>query len=180
MIHSLVIGLTLAVASGSDFSQFFFGSSIEYILTNVIFVASLTTAIIFHQLFEGLSLGIRIAALPPPMNANDGFHDENSRTSSSCVSASVNQRVLNGQRFLWPSTTYLGVRKWWLSRLKHLKDLYWLKPTLSFLFAVTTPSGMALGILLFGPRRKTSTGKFDFLLSRMAQLSFLLGQVLCC
>jgi len=25
----------------------------------------LTTAIIFHQLFEGLSLGIRIAALPP-------------------------------------------------------------------------------------------------------------------
>jgi len=27
--------------------------------------ASLTTAIIFHQLFEGLSLGIRIAALPP-------------------------------------------------------------------------------------------------------------------
>jgi len=29
-------------------------------------VASLTTAIIFHQIFEGLSLGIRIAALPLP------------------------------------------------------------------------------------------------------------------
>ncbi|KAJ7583634.1 Zinc/iron permease [Mycena floridula] len=46
MIHSLVIGLTLALTTGSDFT-------------------SLVTAIIFHQLFEGLSLGIRIAALPP-------------------------------------------------------------------------------------------------------------------
>ncbi|KAJ3508919.1 hypothetical protein NMY22_g16463 [Coprinellus aureogranulatus] len=45
MIHSLVIGLTLSIASGADF-------------------ASLTTAIIFHQIFEGLSLGVRIAALP--------------------------------------------------------------------------------------------------------------------
>ena len=47
MIHSLVIGFTLALASGADFE-------------------SLVTAILFHQLFEGLSLGIRIAALPPP------------------------------------------------------------------------------------------------------------------
>ncbi|KAH9994332.1 ZIP zinc transporter-domain-containing protein [Russula compacta] len=47
MLHSLVIGFTLALASGSDFE-------------------SLVTAISFHQLFEGLSLGIRIAALPPP------------------------------------------------------------------------------------------------------------------
>ncbi|KAI0065164.1 Zinc/iron permease [Artomyces pyxidatus] len=47
MIHSLVIGLTLAIASGADFT-------------------SLVAAISFHQLFEGLSLGIRIAALPAP------------------------------------------------------------------------------------------------------------------
>jgi solute carrier family 39 (zinc transporter), member 1/2/3 len=47
MIHSLVIGFTLALASGPDFE-------------------SLVTAILFHQVFEGLSLGIRIAALPPP------------------------------------------------------------------------------------------------------------------
>ncbi|KAJ2913267.1 hypothetical protein MD484_g7147, partial [Candolleomyces efflorescens] len=45
MIHSVVIGLTLSITSGADFT-------------------SLTTAIIFHQIFEGLSLGIRIAALP--------------------------------------------------------------------------------------------------------------------
>jgi solute carrier family 39 (zinc transporter), member 1/2/3 len=45
MLHSLVIGFTLALASGADFE-------------------SLAAAISFHQLFEGLSLGIRIAALP--------------------------------------------------------------------------------------------------------------------
>ncbi|KAI9058947.1 Zinc/iron permease [Trametes sanguinea] len=45
MIHSLVIGLTLSITSGSEFT-------------------SLVVAIVFHQLFEGLSLGIRIAGLP--------------------------------------------------------------------------------------------------------------------
>ncbi|KAG0704104.1 zinc iron permease [Suillus ampliporus] len=50
MIHSVVIGLTLAITSGSEFT-------------------SLLVAIIFHQLFEGLSLGIRIASLP---SSDDG------------------------------------------------------------------------------------------------------------
>lgn len=50
MIHSVVIGLTLAITQGSEF-------------------ASLLVAIIFHQLFEGLSLGIRIASLP---SSDDG------------------------------------------------------------------------------------------------------------
>ncbi|KAF7789163.1 hypothetical protein EIP86_000100 [Pleurotus ostreatoroseus] len=45
MLHSLVIGLTLAITTGPEFT-------------------TLVTAILFHQLFEGLSLGIRIAALP--------------------------------------------------------------------------------------------------------------------
>ncbi|KAI0739449.1 Zinc/iron permease [Daedaleopsis nitida] len=45
MIHSLVIGLTLSITTGSEFT-------------------SLVIAIVFHQLFEGLSLGIRIAGLP--------------------------------------------------------------------------------------------------------------------
>ncbi|KAF5313961.1 hypothetical protein D9611_006868 [Ephemerocybe angulata] len=56
MVHSLVIGLTLSITSGADF-------------------ASLTTAIIFHQIFEGLSLGVRIAALPhsnPTPSSEDG------------------------------------------------------------------------------------------------------------
>ncbi|KAF8530057.1 Zinc/iron permease [Hysterangium stoloniferum] len=45
MIHSVVIGLTLSITSGANFTTLF-------------------TAIIFHQLFEGLSLGIRISTLP--------------------------------------------------------------------------------------------------------------------
>ncbi|KAF8875079.1 Zinc/iron permease [Gymnopilus junonius] len=90
MIHSFVIGLTLSVTNGSDFT-------------------SLTTAIIFHQLFEGLSLGIRIAALPPahPKTAN----------------------------------------RWGLSSLR------WLAPTLSVLFGITTPAGMALGMAVWQDRR---------------------------
>ncbi|KAI0660291.1 Zinc/iron permease [Cubamyces menziesii] len=53
MIHSLVIGLTLSIASGPEFT-------------------SLVVAIVFHQLFEGLSLGIRIAGLPSK-RSEDGF-----------------------------------------------------------------------------------------------------------
>ncbi|EJD52373.1 Zinc/iron permease [Auricularia subglabra TFB-10046 SS5] len=45
MLHSLVIGITLAFTHGPDFT-------------------SLITAIIFHQLFEGISLGVRISELP--------------------------------------------------------------------------------------------------------------------
>jgi len=47
MIHSLVIGLTLSITLGPDFT-------------------TLLIAVIFHQLFEGLSLGIRISSLPSP------------------------------------------------------------------------------------------------------------------
>ena len=50
MLHSLVIGFTLAFAAGADFEPF-------------------VPTISFHQLFEGLSLGIRIAALPAPAGA---------------------------------------------------------------------------------------------------------------
>ncbi|KAF9040227.1 Zinc/iron permease [Hymenopellis radicata] len=90
MIHSLVIGLTLAITHGSEFT-------------------SLATAICFHQLFEGLSLGIRIAALPPSASNDDAI------------------------------TTNL------LTRCQR----NWLAPTLSFLFGITTPVGMGLGMAAF-------------------------------
>jgi len=50
MIHSIIIGLTLVVTSGPGFT-------------------SLLLAIIFHQLFEGLTLGVRLAALPLPRHS---------------------------------------------------------------------------------------------------------------
>lgn len=61
------------------------------------------TAILFHQLFEGLSLGIRIAALP---------------TDSA-------------------------------SLLSNSKHVHLLKPTLATTFALTTPLGIGIGLLVF-------------------------------
>ncbi|KAJ7641505.1 Zinc/iron permease [Roridomyces roridus] len=82
MLHSLVIGLTLALTTGGDFT-------------------SLLTAVVFHQLFEGLSLGIRFAALPKPKGQRD-----------------------------------------------------WFSIVLSLLFALTTPSGLAIGVLAFAHTSK--------------------------
>lgn len=97
MIHSLVIGSTLAITSGSDFM-------------------SLLTAVLFHQLFEGLSLGIRIAGIPalPSDKAPRQSYDLETSTDG-------NQGKLRRN---------------------------WLSPTLSFLFAVTTPFGMTFGLLV--------------------------------
>ncbi|KAF7986876.1 hypothetical protein HWV62_12620 [Athelia sp. TMB] len=86
MLHSLVIGLTLAITSGSEFT-------------------SLVVAIGFHQLFEGLSLGIRISGLP---TSNPHGSDPNDKKSFSP-----------------------------------------LKVTLMFLFAITTPVGILIGLLSF-------------------------------
>ncbi|KAF8582950.1 Zinc/iron permease [Ramaria rubella] len=51
MLHSLVIGLTLSITAGANFT-------------------TLLAAVVFHQLFEGLSLGIRICSLPSGSDAN--------------------------------------------------------------------------------------------------------------
>ena len=75
-------------------------------------IASLVTAILFHQLFEGLSLGIRIASLP-----------------ASGDSESIPLRLL--------------------------------EPTLSFLFALTTPVGILIGLVSFS--EGTDSGMYPFL-----------------
>ncbi|KAH8829475.1 Zinc/iron permease [Flagelloscypha sp. PMI_526] len=85
MIHSAAIGLTLAVIRGSEFT-------------------SLATAIGFHQVFEGLSLGIRICSVPPPPGRPVG------------------------------ATT-------------------WITFVLPLLFALMTPLGMGIGLLLFSSQR---------------------------
>ncbi|KAJ7039059.1 Zinc/iron permease [Mycena alexandri] len=91
MLHSLVIGLTLALTSGGDFT-------------------SLLTAIVFHQLFEGLSLGIRIASLPAPKTHSHS----------------------------------------------HTRRRDWFSITLSLLFALTTPVGLAIGMLAFARSAQTN------------------------
>ncbi|PPR05016.1 hypothetical protein CVT24_010209 [Panaeolus cyanescens] len=224
MIHSLVIGLTLAVTYGSEFT-------------------SLTTAIIFHQLFEGLSLGIRIAALPPPPGQTHKVEEQaggthrrrisegsdttergrskapaghlgsptnerrgydavsstpkpasphphpltqtmTSATSSSTDTTSTTTTSTHVSSSSTGSTTsgtnatanvptptcapqakgkacaydahkheskhgWESFKAWTVSKYR---KIHWLKPTLSVLFAITTPLGMALGMWMWGAK----------------------------
>ncbi|KAF8876792.1 ZIP zinc transporter-domain-containing protein [Gymnopilus junonius] len=184
MIHSFVIGLTLSVTSGSDFT-------------------SLTTAIIFHQLFEGFSLGIRIAAIPPKPKSlshskeldiedvQERLEDEiDSEDSEEVVRApprhtlSSSPQVIHSHRpsidkgkhksaCSAPSSTLLyspkRSSKWqpWKWRWRHVKEFEWLKLTLTSLFGVTTPLGMALGMLVWnGPGRNHSSNDASMLLTQ--------------
>ena len=129
----------------------------------------------FHQLFEGLSLGIRIAALPPPKM----MHNDDSRTDCDggvSTSRSSNQRTLNIKNYLWLSTfssssslhhPHHRAQNRWMSVWKSWRDIHWLKPILSFLFAVTTPAGMISGILAFGPGQRKDAGKFTLLVMQL-------------
>ncbi|KAJ3919210.1 ZIP zinc transporter-domain-containing protein [Lentinula edodes] len=120
MIHSLVIGLTLSITSGAEFT-------------------TLVTAIIFHQLFEGLSLGIRIAAIPP----DEGDTSPRPSRSSS------------------PSAS--------LARKSHHSVL---QPVLTILFALTTPLGIAMGMLVFSSQRgKTSEARMLLTQGLMSAIS---------
>lgn len=175
MIHSLVIGLTLAVTSGSDFT-------------------SLTTAIIFHQLFEGLSLGIRIAALPRINNKLGDEETGSSQSSSTMRTAQPSntttfpqlvsiddEEAAKPQSCRNPSpakqTSRISQFAAWLRPHHHhhhqnhragsdstlweressspvdtkepTRGIDWLKLTLSLLFAITTPLGMGVGMVVW-------------------------------
>ena len=123
------------------------------------------TAILFHQLFEGLSLGIRIAALSPKVvkeshiahgddeslsssmppimpSLHSDFGVPSNSTSSSghrcCGDLEIREgRIEVSDRYLW---AFRGRR------------VHWLEPTLSILFALTTPFGMGIGMILWKER----------------------------
>lgn len=124
----------------------------------------------FHQLFEGLSLGIRIAALPPPKKTHDDIQDEtNCDGDLSASEETSNQRTLKNN-YLWLSPFSSSSRhhhRGSRNRCRWIcwKDIHWLEPTLYFLFAVTTPFGMTLGILAFGPGQRKDAGKFTLFMS---------------
>lgn len=87
---------------------------------------------VFHQLFEGFSLGIRIAAIPAK-----------AKTAEEGIAS-------GGTLAVDPSTGDLEAAS---NKAQHPKsstgEAHWLKSTLSFLFGVTTPAGMALGMTLW-------------------------------
>ncbi|TFK38474.1 ZIP zinc transporter-domain-containing protein [Crucibulum laeve] len=143
MIHSLVIGLTLAITNGADFT-------------------SLTTAIIFHQLFEGLSLGIRIAALPPakeplslsspPLSTSQHSHSPLANSHSHSRSSPT---LIPSHHSPSPSHEQRHHAGWW--RWPKLSSWHpnWLKWTLSILFAITTPFGMGVGMVVFASKGRS-------------------------
>ncbi|KAJ3730647.1 ZIP zinc transporter-domain-containing protein [Lentinula raphanica] len=132
MIHSLVIGLTLSITSGAEFT-------------------TLVTAIIFHQLFEGLSLGIRIAAIPA---AGNELHESHSASRASSLSTS--------RRLVPPLSS-------WYTRGSHRSVL---QPVLTILFALTTPLGIALGMLVFSSQGgKTSEARMLLTQGLMSAIS---------
>jgi len=99
--------------------------------------------VIFHQLFEGLSLGIRIAALPSSSSYSSCAHE----------AAAVSHDPLHLD--LHPDDAYISPHEKNLS-----KFIAVLKPTLACLFAITTPAGIGLGMLVF--KAGADIGKHHF------------------
>jgi solute carrier family 39 (zinc transporter), member 1/2/3 len=95
--------------------------------------ASLVTAITFHQLFEGLSLGIRIAALPQERSCEER-HLENGNGAGEPL---LPQNGADHGKF----DDRVGVKEGGFQVC--------LKPILAILFAIGTPVGIAIGLLAF-------------------------------
>ena len=124
----------------------------------------------FHQLFEGLSLGIRIASLPPKDIESDITIEGEESLFSTPPLASLTPKNLdsdpgvlprhghisnnpnsqiNGRMDVHPRISYL--------RTFRERQVPWLEPTLSFLFSVTTPFGMCVGMILWKERDGSDT-----------------------
>ncbi|KAJ1303850.1 hypothetical protein OPQ81_008270 [Rhizoctonia solani] len=104
MLHSIVVGFTLAVTNGAEFT-------------------SLLIALVFHQLFEGLSLGVRISSLRPTLFAPHHLTSTRSEASPLLPPQSLRSKA-------------------------HAHAFPTLPLLLASLFALATPAGMLIGILL--------------------------------
>ncbi|KAG6031337.1 hypothetical protein E4U41_007607 [Claviceps citrina] len=120
LFHSLLIGLTLVVAGDSVFITLF-------------------VVILFHQLFEGLALGTRIATigvytdnmplLPP--TAHQPAPEADNETDKSAATPNPEEETADG-------SSKTNNQPLTLTMLKKL--------SLAALFAFVTPTGMAIGI----------------------------------
>lgn len=134
IFHSLLIGLTLVVAGDSFFGTLF-------------------AVIVFHQMFEGIALGTRIAALgrPDAAAAHGGihghghgpghghFHHESTTSEPKGAEATTKRsgrdeslgNESDGSHTVGESAPHVSMRK---------------KLLLALAFALVTPIGMAIGI----------------------------------
>lgn len=108
IFHSLLIGLTLVVAGDSFFITLFI-------------------VIVFHQVFEGIALGTRIAAVGHKTITSHGGHSSpsppTSRKIDTTTGAAVNDVELSSRKLSWLNMMYMALA-----------------------FALVTPVGMAIGI----------------------------------
>lgn len=105
--------------------------------------ATLVTAILFHQLFEGLSLGIRIAVLPS--------EPAQGKPLTYLVHERVSHFITTGALGRIPTRI--------------------LKPVLAFAFAMTVPAGIAIGLVAFvhnGHDHSTKVKQIQGLMSAMS------------
>ena len=152
----------------------------------------MTTAILFHQLFEGLSLGIRIASLPPEdveYHQHIALEDEeNLRQLASSLRYVPSPVIPNldtdpgavPSNFTLPSqrghtddstdsqTIGRGIEVQSLPSRE--REVHWLQPTLSILFAVTTPLGMCAGMTLWKDGSDTSLFFYYIILRCLAYM----------
>ncbi|UKZ79124.1 hypothetical protein TrVFT333_006874 [Trichoderma virens FT-333] len=108
IFHSLLIGLTLVVAGDSFFITLFI-------------------VIVFHQVFEGIALGTRIAAVGYKTITSHSGHSSpsppTSRKIDTTTGAAVNDVELSSRKLSWLNMMYMALA-----------------------FALVTPVGMAIGI----------------------------------
>jgi len=143
----------------------------------------LTTAILFHQLFEGLSLGIRIASVPPKHIESHTIVEDGERVFPSaplpslllptrCVPSNFDSDSPNSASPLDNSQAGKEVqpRKNYFWTFRH-REVRWLKPTLSFLFAVTTPLGMGAGLMLWNESDGSDTTQMLLIQGTMSAIS---------
>ncbi|PHH84731.1 hypothetical protein CDD83_1476 [Cordyceps sp. RAO-2017] len=127
LFHSLLIGLTLVVAGDS-------------------FFVTLFVVILFHQVFEGLALGTRIATVGTVNHASGGAGAASSASASSLTGGGHGDEAVgredvdksHGLATAGGPSSALAGRSLGLSMKKKLG--------LAALFAFVTPIGMAIGI----------------------------------
>ena len=135
----------------------------------------MTTAILFHQLFEGLSLGIRIASLPHrEVQCHTAVRDEEdlrqlaSSLQPACYAPSPiidcdpgapsNSTLPPHPGHTTDNTNPQAIGRGIEVQSLREREVHWLQPILSILFAVTTPFGMCVGMILW--RDETDTSLF--------------------
>ncbi|KAK4097162.1 Zip-domain-containing protein [Parathielavia hyrcaniae] len=135
IFHSLIIGLTLVVAGDAFFLTLF-------------------AVIVFHQMFEGLALGTRIAALGRPLGPTSTLPLAAATTTTAIITTEAKPNLAsvtdasnnNSTHTLTPSTITISATSPNSTNNNDGDVTMRQKLLLASAFAVVTPLGMAIGI----------------------------------